>query len=81
MTLFLRPFCAVFLILINVILAYFWSFHLLVYQACLCTFTSMVYVVHIHTPGEFGVVYKAHLVKSMQQMPEIVAVKTLKGWR
>ena len=31
-----------------------------------------------HT-GEFGVVYKAHLVKSMQQMPEIVAVKTLKG--
>ena len=34
---------------------------------------------HIHILGEFGVVYKAHLVKSMQQMPEVVAVKTLKG--
>ena len=31
------------------------------------------------TPGEFGLVYKAHLVKFMQQTPEIVAVKTLKG--
>ena len=29
--------------------------------------------------GEFGVVYKAHLVTSMQQMPDVVAVKTLKG--
>ena len=39
----------------------------------------MVHNTYIHTVGEFGVVYKAHLVKSMQQMPEIVAVKTLKG--
>ena len=39
----------------------------------------MVHNTYIHTLGEFGVVYKAHLVKSMQQMPEIVAVKTLKG--
>ena len=38
-----------------------------------------VYIWYIHILGEFGVVYKAHLVKSMQQMPEIVAVKTLKG--
>ena len=29
--------------------------------------------------GEFGVVYKAHLVKLGQSTPEIVAVKTLKG--
>ena len=35
----------------------------------------------IHTPGEFGVVYKAHLVKFFQQQPDIVAVKTLKGYR
>ena len=33
----------------------------------------------LHTTGEFGVVYKAHLVTSMQQMPAVVAVKTLKG--
>ena len=33
----------------------------------------------IHTPGEFGVVYRAHLVKSFQHQPDIVAVKTLKG--
>ena len=35
----------------------------------------------IITPGEFGLVYKAHLVKFTQQTPEIVAVKTLKGYR
>ena len=29
--------------------------------------------------GEFGIVYKAHLVQSMQAMPTVVAVKTLKG--
>ena len=31
--------------------------------------------------GEFGIVYKAHFVKSLQLhvMPDIVAVKTLKG--
>ena len=29
--------------------------------------------------GEFGIVYKAHLVQSMQAMHNVVAVKTLKG--
>ena len=29
--------------------------------------------------GEFGIVYKAHYVKTMQAMPTFVAVKTLKG--
>ena len=29
--------------------------------------------------GEFGIVYKAHLVKLGQSIPEVVAVKTLKG--
>ena len=29
--------------------------------------------------GEFGIVYKAHLVKFGQSTHEIVAVKTLKG--
>ena len=33
----------------------------------------------IMTPGEFGLVYRAHLVKFMQRTPEIVAVKTQKG--
>ena len=44
-----------------------------------CVCRDGFFIWHMHTPGEFGVVYKAHLVKSMQQMPEIVAVKTLKG--
>ena len=35
----------------------------------------------VPTPGEFGLVYKAHLVKFTRQTPEIVAVKTLKGYR
>ena len=34
---------------------------------------------YAHTLGEFGVVYKAHFIKSRHHMPEIVAVKTLKG--
>jgi len=34
---------------------------------------------YVHISGEFGVVYKAQLVKSLQQQPDIVAVKTLKG--
>ena len=29
--------------------------------------------------GEFGIVYKAHLVKLGQSIPEVIAVKTLKG--
>ena len=36
-------------------------------------------LLYVHISGEFGVVYKAHLVKSMQRQPDIVAVKTLKG--
>ena len=35
---------------------------------------------YVHISGEFGIVYKAHLVNSMQQQPDIVAVKTLKGY-
>lgn len=37
--------------------------------------------VDISALGEFGIVYKAHFVKSLQLhvMPDIVAVKTLKG--
>ena len=29
--------------------------------------------------GEFGIVYKAHLVKLGQSTPKVLAVKTLKG--
>ena len=37
--------------------------------------------VDISALGEFGIAYKAHFVKSLQLhvMPDIVAVKTLKG--
>ena len=34
---------------------------------------------YLQSVGEFGVVYKAHLVRSAQEMPTFVAVKTLKG--
>ena len=45
---------------------------------CVCNISvGMQFCVHVL--GEFGIVYKAHLVKSVQKMPEIVAVKTLKG--
>ena len=44
---------------------------------------SMYYIIsfelYTNTPGGFGGVYKAHFMKSMHHMPEIVAVKTLKG--
>ena len=44
---------------------------------CLILLTCMF----IFALGEFGIVYKAHFVKSLQLhvMPDIVAVKTLKG--
>ena len=36
------------------------------------------YTMCLHV-GEFGIVYKAHLVKLGQSIPEVIAVKTLKG--
>ena len=45
---------------------------------CVCDI-SVGMQFYVHALGEFGVVYKAHLVKSVQKMPDIVAVKTLKG--
>ena len=40
--------------------------------------TGVVYLINF--AGEFGVVYKAHIVKNMGQIvKDVVAVKTLKG--
>ena len=47
----------------------FWDCYKYSVKNLLCGFTL----------GEFGIVYKAHYVKTMQAMPTFVAVKTLKG--
>jgi len=57
-------------------------------SVCLCKFQlklfaqgklTDLYAVITQYIGEFGIVYKAHLVTSAQAMPTFVAVKTLRG--